>query len=106
MKEPELHEPRAACDDCGEENAARARVWRRLRIGNHEECEDQQRAVFESMQRNRQRIAEADRAGDEEGGPEEEKRERDVAALRSNDDDRAGTHHEKSEEGHAAPLTG
>jgi hypothetical protein len=57
VKHLELHVTRAQRDQNREENAAGARIGRRLRIRDHEEREEQQRAVFKAMERDRQRLA-------------------------------------------------
>ena len=65
-----------------EEDPARARVGRRLRIGDHEEGEDQERAALEPMERDRQRLAEPERAAEEE----RERRSRERRASRRSRD--------------------
>ncbi len=56
-KETELDERRAEGDEEAEEDAAVARVGRRLRIGDHEEREEEKRAALEPVERDRERLS-------------------------------------------------
>src|SRR5450432_1887629 len=54
-EEPELDVRGAGCDERPEHDASRAGVRRGLRVRNHEEREEEQRAALEPMERDRQR---------------------------------------------------
>lgn len=90
----------------GEEHAAGARVGRRLRIGDHEEREQEQRAVLQAMKGNRQRLAQPERAADEDRAPRDDECVRHIASRGAIDDEAAHAGDEKREEGKAAPLAG
>src|SRR3954447_7437095 len=98
-EEPVIDVPAAERDERGEENPSRARVGRGLRIGNHEEGEEQQRAALQPVKRNRERLADPQRPPDHKRAPEDDERVRDVAARRAIDDQSADAGDEKSEEG-------
>src|SRR3954454_6099064 len=88
-EEPVVDVPAAERDERGEEDPSRARVGRGLRVGNHEEGEEQQRAALEAVKRNRERLADPQRPPDHERAPEDDERVRDVAARRTIDNQSA-----------------
>src|SRR3954447_21315749 len=85
-EEPVVDVPAAERDERGEEDPSRARVGRGLRIGNHEEGEEQQRAALQPVNGNHQRLADPERTSDDERAPENDEGICDVAACRAVDD--------------------
>src|SRR3954454_7304795 len=98
-EEPVVDVPAAERDERGEEDPSRTRVGRGLRIGNHEEGEEQQRAALQPVKRNRERLADPQRTSDDQRAPEDDERIRDVAARRAIDDQSANAGDQESEEG-------
>src|SRR3954468_17190716 len=58
--------PAAERDKRGEEDPSGPRVGRGLRIGNHEEGEEQQRTALQPVKRNRERLAHPQRPPDDQ----------------------------------------
>ena len=105
MKQFELDVASAEGHQRGEENAAGARVGRRLGIGDHEEREEEQRAVLHPMKRNGHRLAQPERAADEDRTPGHDERVGHITPRRTIDHQAADAGDEKCEEGQAAPLS-
>src|SRR3954449_6344325 len=104
-EEPVVDVPAAERDERGEEDPSGARIGRGLRIGNHEEGEEQQRAALQPVKRNRQRLADPERPSDDERAPEDDEGVRDVAARRAIDYQSADAGDQESEEGYVSPLS-
>ena len=105
-EEHELHDAGADRDEDGEQDAARARVRRRPRVGDHEEREEQEGAVLEPMERDR-RAARRARAIGRPAAPRSTRgRPRHVAARGAVDDQRPRRGEQEGEDGRAAPLPG
>src|SRR3954471_14680598 len=104
-EEPVVDVPAAERDERREEDPSGARVGRGLRIGDHEEGEEQQRAALQPVKRNRQRLADPERPPDDQRAPEDDERVRDVAARRAIDDQSADAGDQESEEGDVSPLS-
>src|SRR5262249_14505720 len=98
-KEPELEKRGGDRDETSEEDPSRARVGCRARIGDHEEGEEEQAAVLETVDRNRERLAEGEGSRGEEHGIRAEEGESDVRPRRALDDEQAGAGDQKPEEG-------
>ncbi len=105
-EELELHEPGAQRHQRREQDAPASRIGRGLRIRDHEEGEQDERAAFEPMQGNAQGLAEPERSSDEQRGVADEKRKCHVASRGPVHDEAAGGREEEAEHGRAAPLTG
>src|SRR3954470_14845635 len=103
-EEPVVDVPAAERDERREEDPSRARIGRGLRIGNHEEGEEQQRAALQPVKRNGQRLDDPERPPDHERAPEDDERVRDVAARGAIDDQSADAGDQKSEERDVPPL--
>src|SRR3954453_24151643 len=101
-EDPVVDVPAAERDERGEEDPSRARVGRGLRIGNHEEGEEEQRAALQPVKRNRERLANPQRPSDHERAPENNDRVRDVAALGAIDDQSADAGDQESEKGYVS----
>ena len=103
-EELELHDPRADGHQRGKEEAARPRVGRRPRVGDHEEGKEHEGAALEPMQGDAHRLSEPERPSDEERAVAGEKGERPVAPRGPVDDETAGGGEEEAEHRRAAPL--
>src|SRR6185436_17324051 len=101
---PELDVPGARCDEKCEEDPACPRVRRRPRIRDHEEREEQERAVFKAMNRDRQWFTEPDRSTEDKRHVERDERVGHIASARAVDDEAAETRHEEREKRDVAPL--
>src|SRR3954449_8551524 len=104
-EEPVVDVPGAERDERGEEDPSRARIGRGLRIGNHEEGEEQQRAALQPVKRNRERLADPESASDDQCAQEDDEGVRDVAARRAIDYQSADAGDQESEEGYVSPLS-
>src|SRR6476660_8116823 len=60
-EEPELHVRGAESDQDAEKDPPGARIRSRLRVRDHEEREEEQRAALEPVERNRERIVGGER---------------------------------------------
>ncbi len=103
-EESELDESGAGGDEAAVEDAAGARVRGRLRVRDHEEGEDQQRAALEAVERNRERLAEPGGARDDERQVDAQERHGDVRAGGPLHDEAAGAGQEKPPERRLPPL--
>jgi hypothetical protein len=105
-EELELHDPGACRHQHGEEDAPTPRVRRGLRIRDHEEGEQHQRAALEPVQGNVEGLSEPERSSREERDVGDEKRERHVASRSAVHHEPAGRREQEAEDGRAAPLAG
>jgi hypothetical protein len=101
-----LDVPGARRDKTREENPADSRVRRRPRIRDHEKGEEQQRAVFQTMNRDRQWLAEPDGSTEHQRHVEADERVGDVASACPVHNQTAETRHQECEECDVAPLAG
>ena len=105
-EEAELHVPRAIGDERGKEDAPEPAVRRGLRIGDHEEREEQQRAALQPVQRDGHRLAQPERAPEDQREIGAEKGERHIAPRGAIHHQPAEAGHEKAEERRVSPLAG
>jgi hypothetical protein len=102
----ELDEPGARSHQRAEQDASGSRVGRRLRIRDHEEREEHERAALEAMERNAERLSEPERPRDEESRVGHEEGHGHVAPGRAVHDQAARRGEQEAEHGRAAPLSG
>ena len=102
----ELDEGRTGRDENGEEDPSQPGVRRRFRIRDHEKGEEKERAALQTVQRDRERLAERRGPGEKQQAIESEERQGDVASGGSahDEDPRAGDR--EGEEGAGSPLAG
>jgi hypothetical protein len=105
-EELELDDPRARGHQRGEQDATGSRVGRGLRIRDHEEGEEHERAALDPVQGDAQGLAEPERSADEQRGVGAEEGEGHVAPGRAVHDQPAGRGEEEPEHRRAAPLAG
>ena len=105
-EELELDDPCAGGHERGEQHAPGARVRRRPRIRDHEEREEHERAAFESVDGDGERLSEPEGPADEQRRIGAEKGHRHVAPGRAVHDEPSRRSEEEPEHGRAAPLTG
>ena len=104
LEQPELERGRCARHDRAEQQAAGGRIRRRARIGDHEEREQEQRAVPELVQRDREGVAEPDRAAGDDERVGYEERKRGFSATCPRQHEHAERNQRQAAERRAAPL--
>jgi hypothetical protein len=105
-KQPELHVARPEGHEQREQHPASPRIGRRLGVRNHEERENEERAISQAMQWNRDRFAEPGGAAEEEARVRAEEAERDVGPFGARHDDQPDGGNQERKERRLAPLTG
>ena len=100
----EVHVPRTGRDQHGEGDAADPGVGRRLRVGDHEEAEEQEGAALEAVKGDRQRLAERQRPSDQQCGVCGQEGQGHVASGGAVDDQHPGAGHRESKRRRGAPL--
>jgi hypothetical protein len=105
-EELELDAPGARGHQCREEHASCPRIGRGLRIRDHEEREEHERAALEPVQGDAERLPEPERPADEQRGEGGEEGHRHVAPGCAVHDQPASRGQDEPEHGRAAPLAG
>src|SRR5262245_45719711 len=88
-----------------EEHSSRTRIRRGSWIGNHEECEEQERAALKLFHGDRPGIAEPECPAEQDGRVGSDENAADIAAHGAMHHHAAETRHEKAEVKFAAPLS-
>lgn len=105
-EQTELDESCAGRHEDRKEDPTRARVGSRFWIGDHEEGEEEERAALEAVKRDRDRLAERERARDDQESVEGEERESHVAPRGAPHDEEPDARDQEPEERRGSPLAG
>ena len=105
-KQSKLNEGGSECHEDCKQDAASAGIGRGLRVGNHEEGEDEQSSVLQPMHWDGQRLTQPPGTSYEQSSPGKQEGERNIGSRCPEDDKSAEANHQKDEESKISPLPG